>query len=100
MIITRYYKFWLALIVFAVFASAQVSIGKRNAVASGPESKMFDAAQLLRDVQVLSADDMGGRSADRPAMQKARDHVEKRFRESGLPSTKQEFEIKQGGTAL
>jgi len=96
----RYYKFWLALIVFAVFASAQVSIGKRNAVASGPESKLFDAGQLLRDVEVLSADDMEGRSADRPSMQKARDYVDKRFRESGLRPTRQEFEIKQRGPVL
>lgn len=96
----RYYKFWLALLVFAVFASAQVSIGKRNALASGPESKLFDAGQLLRDVQVLSADDMEGRSADRPAIQKARDYVDKRFRESGLQPTRQEFEIKQRGPVL
>src|SRR5262245_57612517 len=98
MIVKRYYKFWLALIVLTVFASAQVGIGKRNAVSSEPESRMFDAVQLLRDVQVLSADDMEGRSANRPAMQKARDHVEKRFRESGLQPTKQEFEIRQRGS--
>ena len=85
---------------FAVVVSAQVGIGKRNAASEGPESKMFDAAQLLRDVQVLSADDMEGRSADRPSIQKARDHVEKRFKESGLQPARQEFEIEQRGTAL
>jgi len=97
------YKFFAALIVFTVAVSAQVGVGKRNAVSSGPESKMFDAARLLRDIQTLSADDMEGRSADRPAMQKARDHVEKRFKESGVqpfgPSYKQDFDIKQRGTA-
>ena len=94
------YKYWLALVVLNLAVSAQVSIGKRNAVSTEPESKMFDAGQLLRDVHVLSADDMEGRSADRPAMQKARDYVEKRFRESGLQPTKQELEIKQRGTVL
>jgi Zn-dependent M28 family amino/carboxypeptidase len=60
---------------------------------------MFDAAQLLRDIQTLSGDDMEGRSADRPTMQKARDYVEKRLRESGLSPTRQEFEIKQRGSS-
>src|SRR5688572_23926467 len=66
-------------------------------------SKLFDAAQMLSDVQILSADDMEGRSADRPVMQKARRHLEKRFAESGLQpfadSFRQEFEIKQRGVA-
>ena len=92
-----HYRYWLALIVFSVAVSAQVSVGKRNTISVHPESKMFDAGQLIRDIQVLSADDMEGRSADRPSMQKAREYVEKRFRESGiqpLGSTfRQEFEI-------
>lgn len=56
---------------------------------------MFEAAQLLRDVEFLSSDEMEGRSAERPSMQKVRDYVEKRLRVSGLQPTKQEFEIKQ-----
>ena len=98
------YKYLPALIIFsvAVTVSAQVSVGKRAAVASGPNSKMFDAAQLIRDIQTLSADDMEGRSADRPAMRKARDHVEKRFRESGIQpigaAYTQEFDIKLRGS--
>ncbi|MGE3950723.1 MAG: M28 family peptidase [Pyrinomonadaceae bacterium] len=89
----------MALIVLGVSISAQVWTGKRSHVSSTAESKMFDAAQLLRDIQTLSADDLEGRSADRPAIQKARDYVEKRFKESGLELSKQEFEIKQRGTA-
>lgn len=77
--------------------SGQVAVGKRSDASTGPKSKLFDATQLLRDVQILSADDMEGRSADRPAMQKARDYVEKRFMESGLQPSTQEFEIKQRG---
>lgn len=91
-------KFWLVLAILATAISAQVGIGKRSGVSAGPESKMFDAALLLSDVKTLAADDMEGRSADRPAIQKARDYVEKRFRESGLEPSRQEFEIKQRGT--
>lgn len=68
-----------------------------------PKSKTIDAAQLLEDVKTLSADDMEGRAADRPAMAKARDFVEKRLKESGLQpfgdSFRQEFQIPQRGSA-
>ena len=98
----RQYKVLLAMVVLSVAMSAQVSVGKRNAASAGPVSKMFDAAALLRDIQTLSADDMEGRSTDRPSMQKAREYVEKRFRESGIQplgtSFKQEFEIRSRGT--
>jgi Zn-dependent M28 family amino/carboxypeptidase len=100
MIVKKYYKVWISLIAFSVFVCAQVGIGKRSAGSTGPESKIFDAVQLLHDVQVLSADDMEGRSADRPSIQKTRDYVEKRFKESGLQPTRQEFEIEQRGTPL
>lgn len=102
MVVFRQYKYWLALVLLGVAASAQVGIAKRSAGSAGPDSKVFDADQLLRDIQTLSADDMEGRSADRPAMQKARDYVEKRFRESGLEpigkSYRQEFGIKRRGS--
>jgi Zn-dependent M28 family amino/carboxypeptidase len=83
--------------VLSLTVSPQVGIGKRNV--ETPVSKLFDASQLLLDIRTLSADDMEGRSADRPAMRKARDYVEKRFRESGLNPTKQGFDIKQRGSA-
>ena len=79
--------------------SAQVGIGKRNVLPAGPESKMFDAVQLLKDIETLSADDMEGRSADRPSIQKARDFVEKRFKESGLQPVRQVFDIKERGSS-
>lgn len=85
-----------------VSVSAQVGVGKRNSASNELASKMFDAAQLIRDVETLSADDMEGRSADRPAMAKAREYVEKRFKEVGLKPIGngfgQEFEIKQRGS--
>jgi Zn-dependent M28 family amino/carboxypeptidase len=77
-----------------IAVSAQVGVGKRNPVTTGPESKLFDAAQLLHDVQTLSADAMEGRSADRPSIQKARDYVEKRLKEVGLQPSRQEFDIR------
>lgn len=73
-------------------------------VAAGtPTSKLFDAAQLLKDLQTLSSDEMEGRSADRPVIGKVRDFIEKRFRESGIDpigaSYKQEFDIRQRANA-
>lgn len=98
----RHYKIWLALITFSVAISAQVGVGKRNTTHATPSSKLFDAAKLLKDVETLSADDMEGRAAERPAMSKARDYVEKRFRESGIQpfgtSFRQEFKIKTRGS--
>jgi Zn-dependent M28 family amino/carboxypeptidase len=94
-------RYWLVFLAFSVTVavSAQVSVGKRNSISSGPESKMFDAAQLLKDIEILSADDMEGRSADRPSIQKARDYVEKRLRESGLQPVRQVFDIKERGSS-
>ena len=81
-------------------SAAQMTAGRRIESVSSALGNI-DAKQLLRDIEFLSADDMEGRSADRPAMGKARDYVEKRFRESGLQpfdgSYKREFEIKQSG---
>jgi Zn-dependent M28 family amino/carboxypeptidase len=94
--ILKKYRYWLAFVGLGVTiaVSAQVGVGKRNPVTTGPESKLFDAAQLLHDVQTLSADAMEGRSADRPSIQKARDYVEKRLKEVGLQPSRQEFDIR------
>ncbi|HEX7778645.1 MAG TPA: M28 family peptidase [Vicinamibacterales bacterium] len=47
-------------------------------------SELFDAPQLLRDLQVLSADDMQGRQIGTPGGEKARAYVLRRFKESGI----------------
>ena len=52
--------------------------------AQSPRSDLFDAKQLLRDLQVLSADDMQGRRAGTPGGLKARAYVVERFKASGL----------------
>ncbi len=66
-------------------------------LATRPSSKFFDAARLIHDLKELSSDEMEGRSADLPSMQKARDYVERRLSESGVSpfrsTFKQEFEF-------
>ncbi|HQZ96973.1 MAG TPA: M28 family peptidase [Pyrinomonadaceae bacterium] len=68
--------------IFALLAIAQVSIFAQNSEI--PSSKLFDSKQLLRDVEVLAADDMEGRGFGTPGGTKAREYVVKRFKESGL----------------
>lgn len=91
----------LALVVIGAAISTQVAFSQNGA--SAPRSKMFDAGRLLEDIRTLSADDMEGRSAERPSIQKARAYVEKRFKETGIvpfgPEYRQRFEIKQRGNA-
>lgn len=74
---------WVAAAMFVatavVFIQAQAA--KR---AEAPRSKTIDAKRLLADIEYLASDELEGRSADLPSMQKSRDFVEKRFRESGL----------------
>ena len=74
----------MLIVVAVVAAPAQLAIGKRTEKASTLKSKYFDAVKLLDDLKYLSSDELEGRSADRPSMQLARDHVERRFRESGI----------------
>jgi hypothetical protein len=47
-------------------------------------SAVVDSAQLLRDLQTLSADDMQGRQVDTPGGEKARAFVIERFKASGI----------------
>lgn len=62
-----------------------------------PKSDVIDACRLICDIRHLSSDAMEGRSAERPSINKARDFIEQRFRESGLEpvdrSFRQEFRI-------
>src|ERR1017187_5271538 len=47
-------------------------------------SAVIDSAQLLHDLQVLSADDMQGREVDTPGGERARAYVVGRFKASGI----------------
>lgn len=53
-------------------------------VAPAPVSGVIDAKQLLRDVEVLSADDMQGRAIGTVGGIKAREYVLKKFKEVGI----------------
>ena len=55
-------------------------------------SKLIDAPALLRDLQVLSADDMEGRQVGTPGGAKARAYVIERFRASGIVPFGDSFE--------
>lgn len=58
--------------------------GVRQATHAEPHSNLFDAGQLLRDIQTLSSDAMAGRKAGTAGGAKAREYVAQRFKESGL----------------
>lgn len=91
---------FVIVLIFSFSAAAQKPSGHNGS--SHPSSKVIDAKQLLRDLETLAADDMEGRSADRPSMAKARDYVEKRLTESGVvpfgSSLRQEFKITRRGS--
>lgn len=54
-------------------------------------STTIDSAQLLRDLQTLSSDEMQGRQVDTPGGEKARAYVVARFTASGLQPFGQSF---------
>ncbi len=88
---------FLLIAAFCLPTGGQISLGKRNNAIEKPTSKMFDAQELLRDVEILASDEMGGRSADSPGMDKARAYVEQRLKATGVQqiagSWTQEFEF-------
>lgn len=97
LIMLRIYK---PLLFLAILAVASTAIAQTAAKA--PKSKLFDANKLIEDVRILSADEMGGRSADAPGIEKARDYIEKRYRESGIKDLfgfgyRQGFRIERSG---
>jgi hypothetical protein len=70
---------------FARAAALVVVVGAAVGLSQGVRrSELFDATQLLRDLQVLSADDMQGRQVGTPGGEKARAYVLRRFKESGI----------------
>ncbi len=70
---------------FAIAAAVMAAVGGLSvARAQAVRSDLFDAGQLLRDLRVLSADDMQGRRAGTPGGLKARAYVVERFKAAGL----------------
>jgi hypothetical protein len=56
------------------------------------DAPQIDVGQLMRDVQVLAADDMEGRMAGTPGGAKARAYILQRFKEVGLKPLSASFE--------
>lgn len=88
-------RFNKALNYFAVLTVTLSAVSQT--AAKEPESKLFDAGKLIEDVRVLSADDMEGRSPDRPSITKAREYIKKRFAEVGVQATEQAFDVRMRG---
>ena len=57
------------------------------------KSTYFDSAQLLHDLQVLSADDMQGRQTGTIGGEKARAYVIERFKAEGLATVGSSYEV-------
>ena len=95
----------LALILLTSCGAAVPSQAPRPAEAAQtpapPAPKTVDAARLLEDVRVLSADAMEGRGAGTPGGAMARAYVARRFADAGLKphgaSFEQEFRLPAGG---
>lgn len=73
----KFFATILLTFLFVVSACAQQKV-------AFPVSVNFDSRQLLRDVEILSADDMQGRRIGSEGGIKAREYVLKRFKESRL----------------
>lgn len=73
-------------LVVALMAAVTMEAGSLDPASQSPKvsSRVIDAPQLIRDLQVLSADDMEGRVVGTPGGEKARAYVIERFKASGL----------------
>lgn len=68
-----------AALVAAITLASALAFGQ-----AARKSELFDAAQLLKDLQILSADDMQGRQVGTPGGEKARAYVLERFKAAGI----------------
>ena len=69
-----------------------VAASHQNAAPIARHSDLFDSAQLLQDLRVLSADDMQGRRVDTPGGAKARAYLLQRLKASGVTPFGSTFE--------
>ncbi len=79
---------------FFIFAFSLLSVCAQTTTvkqASAPASKIINAAQLLRDVETLSADEMQGRGIGTAGGIKAREFVVRRFKETGVKAFGNEY---------
>ena len=80
------FLFVLIVSVPPVFAQANAVEKTVKTISGNPSSGIINAKQLLRDVEILSADDMQGRGIGTPGGAKAREYIIARFKASGLKS--------------
>jgi Zn-dependent M28 family amino/carboxypeptidase len=77
-------------VLLATFVSVRPSA--QPAAPAPPVRVDVDAGQLMRDVEVLAADDMEGRLAGAPSGARAREYVLRRFKEVGLAAFGNSYE--------
>jgi putative aminopeptidase FrvX len=75
-----------------VFALIILAVATSLALAPAVKSAVIDAPQLLKDLEVLSADDMEGRAVGTPGGAKARAYVVERFKASGIQPFGESYE--------
>ncbi|HET7217070.1 MAG TPA: M20/M25/M40 family metallo-hydrolase [Vicinamibacterales bacterium] len=66
----------------SVLAAAALVLG--GTIAALAQTASIDGAQLLRDLEILAADNMEGRLVGTPGSARAREHLVKRFKEVGI----------------
>lgn len=71
---------------------AALAVATSLAQAPAVKSSVIDAPQLLKDLEILSADDMEGRQVGTPGGAKARAYVIERFKASGIQPFGASFE--------
>jgi hypothetical protein len=79
----KFFVFLLLIFPFVFGCDATAQKSSQTKV-DAPTSTVINAAELLRDLETLATDDMQGRRAGTPGGARARQFVEKRFREIGL----------------
>jgi hypothetical protein len=77
-------------LVLATLVAASAALGYAQSVRP---SRVIDSAVLLRDLKVLSADDMQGRQVDTPGGAKAREYIVGRFRAAGVRPFGDTYEV-------
>lgn len=85
-------------VVLASLAAAGLAAGQSASAPAGQatrslKSALFDAQQLLKDLETLSADDMQGRRVGTPGGEKARAYVIERFKASGIAPLGASYEL-------